>query len=273
MTHSGWYEEQILVLVKAYPQPSQKYNEAVCVAGVTSDNKWIRLYPVKYRNLSEKVQFKKWTWIKCNILKSKDYRPESYKFDHDSIEILTTIGTKNNWQERRKILSSLDVGSLEKLEILHKNDRVSLGYIRPKEITSFLFEETTPNWDKKNLEALKRDKQPRLFSPRIINKKLLEKIPYKFFYVFTCNDSNCKGHKLQVLDWEVSQSFRKWRKDYGAESTALDMMRQKYMEEFVEIKDLGFVLGTIFSVDRFGTFSIIGLVYPPKQKIEQLSFF
>jgi hypothetical protein len=43
---------RLLVTVKAYPQPSKRYGETVCVAGVRIDTdipSWVRLYPVAYR--------------------------------------------------------------------------------------------------------------------------------------------------------------------------------------------------------------------------------
>jgi hypothetical protein len=44
-----WETRRILVTVKAYPNPSSKYDETVCVAGIDVNSKeWIRLYPVPY---------------------------------------------------------------------------------------------------------------------------------------------------------------------------------------------------------------------------------
>ncbi len=48
------YEKRrVCVLVKAYPQPSQKYEETVCVAAVTEDHRLLRLYPVRFRHLDQ----------------------------------------------------------------------------------------------------------------------------------------------------------------------------------------------------------------------------
>ena len=38
----------VRILVKAFPQHSEKYEETVCCAGVTDDNRLIRLYPITY---------------------------------------------------------------------------------------------------------------------------------------------------------------------------------------------------------------------------------
>lgn len=271
---SGWRKEKILVLVKAYPQPSQKYGEAVCVAGLTEAGQWIRLYPIEFRQLPSELQFGKWTWIEGRIKKSaSDFRLESYNLDHDSIKIIEKVSTSNFWHERRRILSEHTDVSLESLEELHKTEKRTLGYIKPLKILDFVIEPSSREWEAEKLEALKSATQPRLFEKNTRKSKVLEKIPFSFFYRFVCNDPSCQGHKLQILDWEVSESFRKWRKSYKSEDAALRKMRQRYFEEFTHTKDLGLILGTIFSRDRFGAFSIIGLVYPPKLQFEQLSLF
>jgi len=37
-----WQTREILIAVKAYPTPSKKYQETVCVAGIALDNyEWI----------------------------------------------------------------------------------------------------------------------------------------------------------------------------------------------------------------------------------------
>jgi len=45
-----YQKRRACVLVKAYPQRSQKYEETVCVAAVTEDHRLLRLYPVRFRH-------------------------------------------------------------------------------------------------------------------------------------------------------------------------------------------------------------------------------
>jgi len=262
------------MIVKAYPQPSQKYGEAVCTAGITQDGKWIRIYPVEFRQLPPEAQFEKWHWIEARIKKSSsDPRPESYNIDYDSIKVLGKIGTANQWEQRRKILKNFDNGSLEKLEELHNSRKVSLGAIKPKTIEKFFAEPVEREWRPEKLALLKARNENNLFSTRKRTLRALEKVPYKFSYKFHCEDPDCSGHTLQVLDWEVAQSFRNWMRDYKSEEVVLQKMQEKYFDEFSQ-KDLMFILGTIKSVDKFGVFSIIGLFYPPKRTgPEQLSIF
>jgi len=273
-TSVGWKREQILILVKAYPQPSQKYGESVCTAGITLSGTWIRLYPVEFRNLPIESKFEKWSWIEASIIKSSDPRPESHKINHDTIMNLHRIDTSGHWKLRKEILLPLCTNSLEELQVLHDTNKTSLGIIKPKHIEELVIERTSSEWSTEKQGALDRAvNQPSLFTIRKVPLKILEKVPYKFSYRFTCGNSMCTGHKLQILDWEINQSFRKWKRDYGSEELALGMIRKKYFEEFTQKRDLHFIMGTLKSLDKFRVFSIIGLFYPPKEKYEQFALF
>ena len=98
--------KRVLITVKAYPNPSKKYQETVCVAGIDIENhEWIRLYPVPYRDLDQNKKFKKYTIIKVKVIKAKDdKRPESYKVDPNSIQIEEFLDTKDKWERRKAIV-------------------------------------------------------------------------------------------------------------------------------------------------------------------------
>jgi hypothetical protein len=53
-------KERILITVKTYPVLSLKYAELVCTAGVTESGEWRRLYPIKFRQLQDAQQYKKY---------------------------------------------------------------------------------------------------------------------------------------------------------------------------------------------------------------------
>lgn len=38
-------KERLLVLAKAAPEASKKYEELICVAGITEKGEWRRIYP------------------------------------------------------------------------------------------------------------------------------------------------------------------------------------------------------------------------------------
>ena len=78
---------RVLILCKTYPSPSSKYAETSCVAGMTEDGKFIRLYPVPFRLVADEQQFKKWQWITARLEKARDdHRPESHRVFVDTIE-------------------------------------------------------------------------------------------------------------------------------------------------------------------------------------------
>lgn len=270
----GWKREKILILVKAYPQPSEKYGESVCTAGITPSGRWIRLYPVDFRNLAIENKFEKWRWIEADIIKSSDPRPESHKINHDTIANLHSVDTSEYWKQRKEIILPLCLSSLEELQELHDSKKTSLGIFKPKQIEELIIKPTSSEWSEKKQEALDRAvNQSALFTKRKVALKPIEKMPYKFSYKFTCHAPDCKGHTLQILDWEINQSYRKWRREYSSEQVALTKIQEKYFVEFTQKRDLYFIMGTLRSMDRFRQFSIIGLFYPPKQKYEQLSLF
>ena len=92
-------KKQILITVKAYPNPSKKYSETVCCAGVDlSNNNLVRLYPIPYRDLDNEKKFKKYSIIEVDCWKATDdKRPESFKLDPDSIKIVKHLDTKKKW--------------------------------------------------------------------------------------------------------------------------------------------------------------------------------
>ncbi|MDB6134917.1 MAG: hypothetical protein JWM59_3160 [Verrucomicrobiales bacterium] len=51
-------EEECVILAKTYPQPSVKYRETTCVAAITDQRQFRRLFPVPFRFLSGDQQFK-----------------------------------------------------------------------------------------------------------------------------------------------------------------------------------------------------------------------
>ena len=66
-----WIERDALITVKAYPNPSVKHYETVCVAAITRDEGWIRLYPVQFRTLPENRQFKKYQRVRLRMTKHR----------------------------------------------------------------------------------------------------------------------------------------------------------------------------------------------------------
>jgi hypothetical protein len=90
----------------------------------------------------------------------------------------------------------------------------------------------------------------------------LEQVPWTFSYRFTCSDERYTSHELQIQDWEIGQSFRRWSRTDPDRWE--EMIRQRYERELPE-RDLYLVVGNL--AKRHQTFVLIGLVRPPRSKM------
>ena len=256
-------KKKILVTVKAYPNPSRKYSETVCCAGIDlSNSQLVRLYPITYRDLDEDKKFKKYSIIEVNCSPpSDDRRPESLHVDSDSIKVIDWLDTdKGTWERRKSIVLKVPVKSMcQVYEDAEPSSDLSLGFIKPNDIS---FE-----WAKQSLSDHKAREacyaQLSLFNKQ---KKAIEEIPLDFYYKFKCaNVTECPGHKLSIIDWELRQSYRQWRTRYPDEKVLLQKIEQKWIEiSNIDKKDVYFYVGNI---KRFrATFMVLGVFYPQKAK-------
>ncbi|WP_448574240.1 hypothetical protein [Trichothermofontia sp.] len=139
--------KKILVVTKTYPTISKTYRETVCTAGLLLDDEerplqWIRIYPVRYRDLDFDKRYPRWGIIRASIERNhKDYREESYRIDDSSIELVRKVGTENSWQERRDFFEPFLVKSIEAI----KSQKHSLGIIHPT-IIDYSYEECERQW-------------------------------------------------------------------------------------------------------------------------------
>lgn len=253
-----YHSIKVLVTVKTYPLPSRKTIEASCTAGITEDGNWIRLFPLPFRYLGYAKQFKKYQWIKADVTKASDPRPESYKVDLDSIQPLgKPLPTYNNWQIRKEMVLPLEAPSLCHLQRTREDTGATLGFFKPRCINELIIEsEEHPYWTEQELATLS---QQSMFDKKSV--KLLEKIPFKFKYRFFCNDAKCNGHILSITDWEIEESYRKWQNRYGKHWERY--FRQKFEDEVIYSFDSYFYVGTIRA--HPDVWIIIGLFYPHKE--------
>jgi hypothetical protein len=91
----------------------------------------------------------------------------------------------------------------------------------------------------------------------------LEQVPWTFSYRFTCSDERCTSHELQIQDWEIGQSFRRWSR---TDPDRWDEMIRRRYERDLPDRDLNLVVGNL--AKRHQTFVIIGLVRPPRLKMD-----
>ncbi|MCL4456698.1 MAG: hypothetical protein M1406_04740 [Nitrospirae bacterium] len=255
-----WKTKQVLVTVKAYPNPSKKYGETVCVAGIDLETrKWIRLYPIPYRDLEDDKKFKKYSVIEVRTHKAQDdTRPESYKVDSDSIKVIDRYDSKNGWEKRKPLVMPTSSPSLCAIQENNRQSGMSLGMFKPCNI-SFTYEKIKLQDQPKRKDCYS---QKGFFTP---DKKPIEEIPFDFRYQFRCcGEKNCKGHDLLIIDWEINQSFRKWRYKYKDEAVLLDKIKERWLDEICSAqKDTYFFVG---NVNRFrDIFMVLGAFYPPKK--------
>lgn len=244
--------------------PAKKGIEVSCTGGITEDGKWIRLFPVPYRFLDGDKQFKKYEWIKVSVTKAtNDPRPESFKLNADTIEIGKSISTKNEWRARRELIKPLLCHSM--CQIRRERDEAdwpTLGIFKPAEIRRLIIEPAEqPEWTADQLADLKQTLLFQTSPPRA-----LEKIPYSFKYDFRCADVACSGHQMICTDWEMCQSYRRWRKAYRDKWEMV--FRERYERDMIEKFDTHFYVGTIHQYPN--AWIIVGLFYPPRSQTRDL---
>ncbi|MFA5388529.1 MAG: hypothetical protein WC312_02105 [Candidatus Omnitrophota bacterium] len=251
--------KRILVTVKAYPNPSKKYGETICVAGIDLDTKsWIRLYPIPFRDLDESQKFKKYTIIEVKTIRPKDdKRPESFRADAGSIKKIDYLDTTDKWEKRKNIVLTTVEKSFCEIVKQNTDSKKSLGMFKPKNI-DFVSCKAKPK-DEAAREACYA--QLSFFDKK---KQAIELIPFEFRYKFFCEgESSCPGHDLMIIDWEIGQSYREWRHKYKPEEHLLEMIRKRWLELICATKnDVYFYVG---NTHRFpSTFMVLGVFYPPK---------
>lgn len=264
---------KILIATKTYPSISTKYKETVCTAGILLDDEkpvqWIRVYPIRFRELDFDQQYKRWSIISAEVERNeKDFREESYRINDTSINIVREIGTKNNWEERKSFVLPLQSNSIAEIQAQGK----SLGIIKPKNIEKYFYRSTVREWSTRQRAI---QDQGDLFEPSVE----LEKIPYQFGYKFTEIDNT--KHSYTISDWEISQLYRGCKNRSKAvileekEKEAISKVKQKLEDEFLSKKDLYFIVGNL--KNHCKVFMIIGIFYPPKinqeQEVKTLSLF
>lgn len=261
------------MIVKTYPNPSTKYHETVCTAGITSEGEWIRLYPVQFRYLKPEQKFEKYTWIEIEAKKNiSDKRPESFKANIETLKVLRKLDPQKDLKERKNIILPLCQPSLDFIQQRYKESKLSLGLFKPKKVHDMHIVPCSKEWTPKEQAILDQG------SLLDVEMKSLEKVPWEFSLQFDCDDENCIHHKLSIRDWELYQAFRNFRRTYKSEHEALIKLKDKYLDFFNNPnRDSYLIVGT---VNRWPTFIIIGIfTYINKKensqndKYEQLSLF
>ena len=253
---------RVLITVKTYPIPSDTYDELVCTAGVTEDGEFVRLYPVNFRDLPYTKKYRKYQWIEVMVKKhgSRDRRKESYRpVDGSIIRLGEPLGTKDNWSERAKYALKKKAKSIEDLRELQDIDRTSLGVFKPKTVHDLVVTPDEPDWKPEYLAALK---QTRLWETRQASLTPLRKVPFKFHYLFECDDPRCNGrHRMSIHDWEVGALFWGCVDRGDSHEVAAQKVKHKFLTEICgPKKETYFFVGTVHGHPR--SWIVLGAFYP-----------
>lgn len=266
-------KQRILITVKTYPTLSKRYGELVCTAGLREDGSWVRIYPVPFRRLNDYLQYRKWVWVELGLVRNtKDPRPESYRpTDLDGMRVLEDMPPGKGWDSRKGIVlrkASVydDIGRL--IELANRENALSLAVFKPASILDLLVEETDREWDKDTIDILKTEaSQGDLFAPPEevgAEFRVVKKVPYRFSYRF--RDAVGRESTLMIEDWEIGQLYWNCLKQAGGnESSAVALVKGKYLTEFTAKRDVSLFLGTTRQYHGWASnpFVIVGVFYPP----------
>jgi hypothetical protein len=251
--------KRALVVVRTYPVPAEGTIESSCTAAITDHGEWLRVFPVPWRLLRPEQKFRKYQWVDFRVTKARDDpRLESYHLVHDGVRIQSSeLSTARAWRARKDIVFPLQAHCLCCLAKQRDAQQYpTLGFIRPGSILKLRIGPDEASWTEAQLGMLR---QQHFFAETPEHE--LEKIPFKFYYVFRCPEASCTGHTLMCTDWEMSQSYRSWSTKYGEDWQ--QKFRQKYETEMMAERDTHFFVGTVASHPN--RWIIIGLFYPPKE--------
>ncbi len=146
--------------------------------------------------------------------------------------------------------------TVNQLKSLYDSDRVSLGIVRPVRVHDLKIEPADAKWKP---DWQRMYEQLRLFGPP---PKPLRKIPFKFSYVFECDDSLGKSHTAMCEDWEMGVLFLNEAVRLGSDADAAESVRMKFLNEMCRSdKDTRFFMGTVFP---HNTWIVLGIFWPPK---------
>ena len=143
-------ELEVLITVKAAPNPSAKAGETVCVAGLglspgRTEVRWIRLYPINFRFLEQDQQFKKYDILRVRATPaSGDTRVESWRPDMSTMKVIDHL---DPWKRRRALLDPTASDTMCSLNRENQAEAVasSLGLVPVRELIDLRVTEH-PGW-------------------------------------------------------------------------------------------------------------------------------
>lgn len=237
--------DKCLILIKALPHRSSKYDETVCCAGLGVDGKWRRQYPIPYRILDEPQKFGRWNWITYEFTNPRhDGRKESQKVVPESIGIERKLPRS----QHAKCLAPAERNSFAEAE----SKGESLTIIRPQTLQM--------SWRKRAAKELNdlseaHKKFSDQFSMFHRTPAPFQPCPYEFR--FRWQEPDGKEHLHVCDDWETSTAFFRRREALGNENDALKSLQNTYENEYLK---KGVVLGFSTHSRRQNQWLLVGVI-------------
>lgn len=244
---------RVAILVKALPQPSKRYGETVCCAGITIGRELKRLFPIRFRHLEGSHSFSRWDWVDFRFdLPTHDRRPESCHVHEESI----VVGGKVPTKERSHLLNPVVVGSAKEAAAKGK----SLALIRPAK-SRFIYKEK----DKAEISEERDAYRNAARQGSLFDKRLAEMEPSPFMFRFRFEDQSGR-HDYECGDWEVNAMFWREAKRTSADR-ALLWMDQTFNEEYPK-RGMIFAIGN--QAKRPQTWQLLGVIRLDEAQQEEL---
>ncbi|MBD3781619.1 MAG: hypothetical protein IE926_01495 [Micrococcales bacterium] len=253
---------EVLITVKAAPNPSAKSGETVCVAGLglsegRTQARWIRLYPINFRFLEQDQQFKKYDIIRVRgIPAAGDSRVESWQPDMATMKVIDHL---DPWRRRRALLEPTASDTMCELNRQNQHATVapSLGLVPVRSLTDLRITDHagwTPD-EQAKIDAYVN--QFDLFDDS--DKSPLEAPRFEGHYRWKCYDAQCNGHDQSIIDWEFVALQRRLR------NLPAERVRAALREKFVDMmfrppRQPAFFVGN--QAKRHHVFHVLGVYYP-----------
>jgi hypothetical protein len=245
-------KERLLLLCMAYPEISTKYGATVCMAGITDNGEYRRVYPMPFQKFCD-FEFHKRHYYEYEIREKGDYRKESRKIYPESV---IDLEIAKEYEEIGAICKER-ASTIEDLKNQFKADRTSLGIIKP--ILEDIVIKKAPINSK--AEQLRRQKT---IEGNYIPIDLIE---YDVYYKFRCGPNCPTLHNCKCFDTELGQFIRRLKKERKPDNEIRWKIKGKFFE-WMKKRDLYFLMGT--AAFHPGSWMIISILYPPKNQIENI---
>jgi len=255
---------RVVITVKAAPNPSERYGETVCVAGISAELErpgWIRLYPINFRNLEGDIRFRKYDIVTVDAVRARaDVRHESWNPRMSTLHVERSL---KPWVPRKGYITPYISSSMCAINTAGHGTGIapSLGLVRARTVDG-LDIEPHPGWSSDEQAKIDRYvNQIDLFGDA--DRTPLDAPRLRGWYRWHCDDNGCRGHRQGILDWEFV-AFQRLRahRDLSNDELAA-RLRGKFLDEVCGPgKDVAFYVGN--QAKRHQVFSVLGIWWPPR---------